>query len=323
MIAGKQQMKRRKLAKRILWAIAIIFVLMNAIAYFHAYKFTHFSYDNVVKTEEPGKLSTINKIKTLFFGIDNPRPVNKRTPIQKFETLKLQSNKAIECWSIKIDSAKGTVILFHGYGAQKSSLLDKSDEFIKQGYNTLLVDFMGSGGSEGNQTTIGFKEAEEVKTTFDYLTQNGEGKIYLFGTSLGAVAILKAINDYQLNPQGIIIECPFGSMYQTTCARFHSMKIPSFPMAALLDFWGGVQNDFWVFGHNPTAYAKSVRCPTLLLYGENDEKVSRKEIDEIYSNLNCRKELKTYPLAGHENYLTRYKQQWIQDIVTFMQTSNK
>ena len=294
---------------------------MNVVAYFHAYKFTHFTYNNVVKTKDAKKLSTIDKMKTLFFGIDNPRPVNKGTPTQKFETIKLQSNKTIECWSIKTDSAKGTVILFHGYSGQKSSLLDKSDEFIKLGYNTLLVDFMGSGGSEGNQTTMGFKEAEEVKTTFDYLARNGEKKIYLFGTSLGAVAILKAISDYQLNPRGIIIECPFGSMYETICARFQLMKIPSFPMAGLLGFWGGVQNGFWAFEHNSTEYAKSVKCPTLLLYGEQDQKVNRREIDKIYSNLNCKKELKTYPLAAHENYLTSYKQQWIQDVKSFMRNN--
>src|SRR5215211_3078687 len=143
-------MSQAKLLKRIFWTIAIIFVLMNVVAYFHAYKFTHFTYSDAKKTRDPHKLSAMNKIKTLFFGIDNPRPVNKRNPAQKFETIKLQSNKKIECWSIKTDSAKGTVILFHGYGGQKSSLLDKSDEFIKQGFSTLLVDFMGNGGSEGN-----------------------------------------------------------------------------------------------------------------------------------------------------------------------------
>jgi uncharacterized protein len=315
-------MKRRKLFKRILGVLIIVFILMNVIAYFHAYKFTHFSNDNITKTNAKN-LSILGKLKTIFFGINNPRPVNNSSPKQNFETIKLQSNKSIECWFIKADSAKGTVVLFHGYGGQKSSLLDKSDEFIKQGYNTLLVDFMGSGGSEGNQTTIGFKEAEEVKTCFDYLTNKGEKNIYLFGTSLGAVAIMKSIKDYDINPQGIIIECPFGSMYQTTCARFKNMKIPSFPMAGLLDFWGGVQNGFWAFGHKPTEYAKAIKCPTLLLYGEQDDRVSRKEIDQIYSNLTCKKILKTYPLAGHENYLIKYREEWTQDIQAFIQTTEK
>src|SRR5688500_2598325 len=150
----------KKLIKRTLWIIVIIFILMNFVAYFHAYKFTHFTDENVTKTNAK-KLSTSDKIKTLFFGIDNPRPQNTAMPTQNFKVVKLQSNKSIECWHIKTDSSKGTVILFHGYSGEKSTMLEKSDEFIKQGYSTLLVDFMGSGGSEGNQTTIGFKEAED------------------------------------------------------------------------------------------------------------------------------------------------------------------
>ena len=146
-------------------------------------------------------------------------------------------------------------------------MLDKAEEFLKMGYSTLLVDFMGAGGSEGNQTSIGFHEAEEIKTVFDHLSETGEKNIYLFGTSLGAVAILRAIDKYDIDPQGIIIECPFGSLYQTTCARFKSLNVPVIPMAGLLVFWGGVQNGYWGFGHNPTDYAKHVTCGVVALWG--------------------------------------------------------
>lgn len=315
-------MTKSKFYKRLLWIVLLIFILMNIVAFFHAYKFTHFTDKNVFKTDAK-KLTIDNKIQTLLFGVNNPRPKNNSQPTQKFETIKLQSNKQIECWHIKTDSSKGTIILFHGYGGAKSSMIDKSDEFVKQGFSTLLVDFMGSGGSEGNQTTIGFKESEEVKTCVEYLTKLGEKNVYLFGTSLGAVAIMKSLNDYKLNPKGIIIECPFGSMYQTTCARFNSMKVPSFPMAGLLVFWGGVQNGFWSFRHKPINYAKNIKCPTLLLYGEQDEKVSRKEIDEIYSNLHCNKNLETFSLAGHENYLTKYKEKWLEKVNKFIKTTEK
>ena len=55
------------------------------------------------------------------------------------------------------------------------------------------------------------------------------------------------------------------------------------------------------------------------MYGEKDDRVSREEIDEIYSNLRGIKYLRTYPLAGHENYLLKYKQQWLLDIKSFME----
>jgi alpha-beta hydrolase superfamily lysophospholipase len=185
------------------------------------------------------------------------------------------------------------------------------------GYDVLLADFMGSGGSEGLQTTIGFKEAEQVKRCFNYMRSKGEKQIHLFGTSMGAVAILKAIHDYGLHPASIIIECPFGTLYQTVCARFQNMGVPTFPMAGLLVFWGGIQNGFWAFSHNPVQYARSVHCPALLLYGEKDPKVSRQEIESIYVNLGGPKQLRTYPNAGHENYLIKHKDQWGADVSGF------
>jgi alpha-beta hydrolase superfamily lysophospholipase len=149
--------------------------------------------------------------------------------------------------------------------------------------------------------------------------KKGESQIFLFGTSLGAVAIMKCLHESSEQPTGIILECPFGTMYEAVSARFENMKVPTFPMAALLTFWGGAQNGFWPFDHNPIRYAKSISCPTLLLYGEADKKVSRKEIDHIFSNLQGRKRLETYALAGHENYLTRYRQEWTADVAKFLE----
>ena len=309
---------KRKCVKQSIGILTIVFVLMNIVAIFHSYKFTHFINNQTEKTASPKNLTTGQKIKTLIFGISNPRPENKTIPTTDYEAIKLKSNKEIECWNINTPNSKGTIILFHGFSSEKSSMLDKSEILNILGYNTLLVDFMGSGGSEGNQTTIGFLEAKQVKTCYDYLTEQGEKNIYFLGTSMGAVAIMKSINDYKITPKGIIIECPFGSMYQTVCARFKNMNAPIFPMAGLLVFWGGLQNGFWAFGHNPTEYAKKITCPTLLLYGAKDDNVSRQEIDDIFTNLTGNKKLRIYQEAGHENYLTKYKNQWTKDIQGFL-----
>lgn len=315
-------MKRKRSIKIVFWVFALLFILMNIIAFMHAYKFTHFSDPSGTLTKNPGALSRSEKIKAVFLGVSNPRPVNTNKPSQRFETIKLKSNKEIECWSISADSSNSTVLIFHGYRGDKSRMLDKANFFLEQGYNVLLVDFMGSGGSEGNQTTIGFKEANEVKTCFDYAANKNQ-KIYLFGTSMGAVAIMKAIQDHKIIPTGIILECPFGTMYKTTCARFKNMGIPSFPMAGLLLFWGSLQNGFWGFSHNPERYATSIKCPTLLLYGEKDDRVSNEEINKIYNNLNGEKTLKTFPLAGHENYFANYESDWIQYVSDFLKTKIK
>lgn len=304
--------------KKMVLLLSAIFIIMNGIAFMHAYKLTHFSSSTATKTKSPDKLNWLEKTETLFLGVSNPRPVNTMTPAQPYSTVYLPGNTKTECWLMKNDTAKGTVIIFHGYSGNKSLMLDKAGKFLEAGYNTLLVDFMGSGGSVGNRTTIGFKEGEQVYAAWHYLTGLGEKNIILFGTSMGSVAIMKAIADHGIVPAALILECPFGSMYQTVAARFNNMNLPAFPMAGLLVFWGGIQNGFNGFSHRPDQYAKQIKSPVLLLYGEKDKYVSKEEIDNIYSNINAPKKLVSYPLAGHENYLKQYDREWTNDVRSFL-----
>jgi uncharacterized protein len=197
-------------------------------------------------------------------------------------------------------------------------MLDKAEVFHQLGYHTLLADFMGAGGSEGIQTTIGYKEAAQVATCVDYLQKRGERNIILFGTSLGATAIMKAMADHPLEARALILECPFGTMLQTVKNRFRMIGVPACPMAHLLVFWGGAQNGFNGFSHNPTDYAKDITTPTLLLYGKKDDRVTVEETKEIFAHLAGPKQLVTYPLAGHENYLTKYGAQWTADVAQFL-----
>jgi uncharacterized protein len=311
-------MSKSHYKKRLLYSFLFLVLLINAVAAMHAWHFTHFSEQKKTKTKDPAHISPLEKIRILLTGISNPRPQNTQLPAQPYATLKLPGNKSVESWLIHKDSAKGTVIVFHGYSGHKSSMLDQATIFLQSGYRVLLVDFMGSGGSEGNQTTLGYKEAENVKTCYDYISAEQSGPVYLYGTSMGAVAILKAISDYRINPSGIILECPFGSMYETVCARFRIMGVPAFPMAGLLVFWGGLENGFPAYDFRPVDDAAAVHCPTLLLYGEQDDKVSRTETDAIFSRLSGPKRFRSYPLAGHENYLLQYRSEWTRDVQDFL-----
>ncbi len=306
-----------KLLKPTLWAIFVIFLLLNVIAAMQAYKFTHYSKSGV-KTDSL-KLTTGKKLQLLISGVDNPRPVNEHLPTQPYTTVTIKSNVTIECWSISTPAtARGTVVLLHGYTACKSLLIDRAEPFLKAGYNCLLVDFIGSGGSGGNSTTIGYAEAEEVKDCYNYLHDKGEQHIYLYGSSMGAVSIMKAINDYNIKPDAIIIECPFATMYETIAIRFRNLGIPEFPMAGILLFWGGLENGFWGFGHNPVQYAAKIKCPTLLQYGTHDDRVARNEIDRIFAVLQCPKKLVVYPNAGHDNYLQKDGVMWQNETVGFL-----
>jgi alpha-beta hydrolase superfamily lysophospholipase len=297
------------------------FLLMNLVAAFHAYQFTHFSETATHKTKDPKSLNFWEKAKALLFGVSNPKPQTKHNPEVPYQTILLNSGETISCWYLPIVEAKGTIILFHGFTSEKSALLERAMLFREMGYSTLLVDFRGSGASSGNQTTIGFKEAQDVKAAFDFVRNSGEQNILLFGNSMGAVAVMKAIKDNHLAATGLILECPFGTLYQTVSARFRAMGVPSFPMAGLLVFWGGVENGFWGFGHNPVDYAESITMPTLLMQGLKDDKVSTAEISEMLRRLKGRKRLVSFPDAGHEDYLKKDKDKWEQSVKSFLEAN--
>ncbi|MEO0790765.1 MAG: alpha/beta hydrolase, partial [Bacteroidota bacterium] len=200
---------------------------------------------------------------------------------------------------------------------EKSAMLRRATLIRKMGYSTMLVDFRASGGSSGNTTTIGYKESEDVRSVVNHLRAEGNEEVYLLGTSMGAAAILKAMSENDVGVQAVIVECPFGSLLQTAKNRFENMGVPSFPAAHLLVFWGGVENGFWGFGHNPANYSKKVQIPTLLIYGELDGRVKRAEIDDIYANLAGKKELVLFPTAGHGNYLEVDETKWVETVRSF------
>ena len=83
-------------------------------------------------------------------------------------------------------------------------------------------------------------------------------------------------------------------------------------------FWGGAQNGFWGFANRPQVAAASVHMPTLLLQGALDPRVTRREIDDIYTNLQGKKRLKIYPNTYHENYLIKNHDAWVADVSGFL-----
>ncbi len=86
----------RKVIARSFIGLLSLFILMNIVAAFHAYKFTHFADTGKVKTKNSKQLSVLGKVDAILFGVSNPRPVNKKSPLIAYETIKLKSNKEIE-----------------------------------------------------------------------------------------------------------------------------------------------------------------------------------------------------------------------------------
>lgn len=311
----------KRLLKIMIRSILIVFVLLNIIVGFHAYKFTHFyNYDEVAIKKKEEKTGW-DKAKEIFFGIDAVKRPNDITTDSGYKTiyLKTKDSLKLEAWYIAADTSKGTVILFHGHGSNKSAVIRESEAFNKMGYNTMLIDFRAHGGSEGNTCTIGYDETEDVKLAYDYIKNKGEKNIVLWGISMGASTITKAVKDYQLDPQKIILEMPFGTIKDAVRGRLKIMGLPAEPFGTLLTFWGGTEHGFWAFSMKPQEFAASIKCPVLLQWGKNDPRVSLKEEETLFKNIPTQnKKFVVYENTGHESICKKETEKWMAEVAAFL-----
>jgi uncharacterized protein len=141
----------------------------------------------------------------------------------------------------------------------------------------------------------------------------------LFGQSMGAAAILRAIRAEDVRPDAIILEAVFDSMLQTARNRFDVMGVPSFPNAQFLVFWGGCQFGFNGFAHNPADYARTVACPALFLQGTADTRARLQDARRVYDAVPVSlKRFQEIPATGHESYVTRYPELWRKAVRSFL-----
>lgn len=322
----KQNLKNRIFSslRWIGWVILVQFILLNISAALYAHKFTHFYNDPSVEETDQNP-NIFKKTWRLFAGQRYAKSVVPEEPGFRVDTvhLKTKKNILIDCWYSKVDSAaKGTVILFHGLSTSKSSVVAEAGEFRYLGYNIMLIDFRGHGNSDGNTSTIGYREAEEVKLAYDYIAAKGEKNIFLWGASMGAVAILKAVADYSIQPAGIIAEMPFETLRSHISGRARNIGFRGFPekpFGFLVTTWIGIQRGFNGFKFKTTNYAKKVTCPILLQWGALDRLVEKSETDNIFEALaSPQKKLVVYNNIDHENFLQRDPLKWRIEVERFL-----
>lgn len=315
--------------KLLLVTILVGLFLLNGIAWVQAWSMTHYA-SSGQRTPKPEELSLPQKAWAIVSGVTVPKPTNTHDPSvidREHETrnIPLQDGSHLEAWYVPHANATGLVLMFPGYAESKESLLPAAAALHELGYNLLMVDFRGAGGSSGTDTTLGVREAKDVARAVEYARLEWPNDpVVLYGVSMGSAAIMRAIAVEGIQADAAILESPFDRLLSTVRNRFHAMGLPGTPGSELVVFWGSVQQGFNGFEHNPLDYASSIRCPTLVLYGENDPRVTPSEFRAIYDRLAGPKELVGFPGAAHEALVVYAPENWREKVAGFLAaTSDK
>ena len=310
--------------------VAVGLVALNLLAFVHARALTHFV-DGGAATAGPQGMSRLGKVGVLLTGVRLAKPRNTMTPATlrlPYETHRYRGGDGTEYEAWRVPASKmpwrrsrGTVVLFHGYANCKAGVLREAEVMRRAGYDAFLVDFRGCGGSSGSVTTIGYREADDVAEAVQYVEKSlRPRRLVIYGRSMGAAAAMRAVATGKVRPDAMVLESPFDRMHTAVARRFDEVGVPSFPMARLILFWGGVQNRYWPFDHNPVDYARSVTCPTLMIRAGRDPFTTADEAGSIFGNVRGPKRMVVFDSAFHQPCIDVDRGRWARDVTTFVQS---
>src|SRR6187401_3323510 len=162
----KDKKTNRKFIRILKWignVLLVQLILINISAAFHAYRFTHYYNDDKIRNQQPSQGKPFLRTWRMMTGKKLAKSLIQYDPVIPYDTILLTTanGEKLEAGYMKADSAKGTVILFHGLGSNKGNVLGEAFEFNSFGYNTMLVDMSAHGNSEGIVSSLGYKESEE------------------------------------------------------------------------------------------------------------------------------------------------------------------
>ena len=160
-----------------------------------------------------------------------------------------------------------TLILLHGYPADKGNILPALS-FLHEDFNLLLFDFRYLGKSEGNYSTAGAKEVEDLLAAIQFLKSRGVREVGVWGFSMGGAVALMAIEKAP-EIRAVVSESSYASLAEMT---FELLRIPglNYPIAYLVGLWAKLFLGIDVTEASPADRIRNTKIPILLIHSSAD-----------------------------------------------------
>lgn len=200
-------------------------------------------------------------------------------------------------------SSSKTILLCHGFGANRGDLLPSCLYLRAGGYNLFCFDFRAHGESEGNISTLCGHEVKDFDAALDFLkAQKSQAarSIGVYGLSMGAAVSITG-SAHRPEVKAVAAESPFRSV-EGVIIRFARLfySVPRYPFLPLtLAFvrWRAGMN---VGANSPIRHVAQISPrPLLLIQGAKDIRMPLEEGQGLFAAAGEPKELWIVPDADH------------------------
>lgn len=214
-----------------------------------------------------------------------------------------------------------TIILLHGWGTNKASVLKNVYFLSELGFNLFCFDFRCCGESKGRVSSVGYLETIDFHAAMEFLKSykpNESKKIGIYSISMGASVAIYCANKYP-RVKCLVAEAAFGS-YEKIVSRWAwiKMKVPYYPCVPLTLFFVRLKLKTDPEKYSPIYHIAEVSPkPIFFIHGSDDSLVLAKDAKELFDKAGNPKSWWLVPGASHGKCAEVGGQEYKQKIGSF------
>lgn len=215
-----------------------------------------------------------------------------------------RSGSRIRAWLSPGRPGAGAVLLLHGMGGNRASMLTRAGFLHRAGFTILAPDFQAHGESPGQHVTFGELESLDAEAALAFLRHSAPGeRIGIIGISMGGAATL--VGAKPLSADALVLESVYPTFKDAVSDRLRTWLGP-------FGFLGAAAAPTLIqlvaprIGVDPAHLRPidaiaGVTQPLLLIAGTEDQYTRLNESRALFARATSPKELWEVRGAGHED----------------------
>ena len=237
-----------------------------------------------------------------------------------FERVRFPSPDGLNLSGWFVPGGRSAVVLAHGHAASKAGMLGHAGYLHRAGYSVLLFDFRASGESEGDTSTLGYHEWQDLVGAVEYLRGRPEvdpARTGLLGASMGAAAAIM-LGEESRAYAAIVADSSFASG-DSLVGRFDRwFRLPTWPFSALVP-WAIERH----VGLTPGQVAPVQRVariaptPLFIIHGAGDSGIPVGDAQALYAAAGEPKRLWLIEGGAHADGHGRLKEEYERRVLVF------
>jgi pimeloyl-ACP methyl ester carboxylesterase len=221
-------------------------------------------------------------------------------------TLSSASGATLRGWFIPGRTGGGAVVLLHGVGSNRLSMVRRARLLNAAGFSVLLFDLQAHGESTGDRITFGRREALDARAAVAYMRERLPGeRVGAIGTSLGGAATL--LGPGPLNVDALVLESVYSEIGRATANRIRVVLgqalggVVAEPAARLMELLLAPILDVRPSDLRPIDHIVEVTAPVLVASGTRGTRTTIEEAAALFARAPQPKSFWAVEGAGHVN----------------------